>query len=697
MRRFALLAVLLAAACAPRQDEQRIHAGAPVIIISIDTLRADHLPMFGYDAVETPHLDAFRRDAILFRSAYAHVPLTLPSHVSILTGQLPPQHKVRSNIGYLLDPAIPTIPRMLKERGYDTGAAVSAYVLRGTTGLRQAFDFYDDGVLNRPNVPAGLLQRPGQTTAAVARDWIAARGERPFFFLFHIFEPHTPYEPPEPFRSMFSNPYDGEIAAADAIVGSFLEELKRSGIYDRAIIVVLSDHGEGLGDHGETEHGIFLYREAIHVPLLMKLPNSDRAGETVGAPVGLIDLLPTIADLTGSSSPILPGRSLLAAQTPARRIYSESLYPRIHLGWSELRSLVDARHHFIQAPKPELYDIVADPAERNNILGEERRSYAAMREELARYGSEVKKPSAIDPEEEKKLAALGYLSSAPQPAAGPLPDPKDRIGEIAAMTAASELLRQRRYGESIDSFRRIVQQNPRLSDAWNQLGTALETAGRYEEASEAYKTAIERAPELAGEFGLRRASVLLKLERFDEAEKHASLAEKTNPSGMALLLARTEMGRKNFTRAEERVRTALNDPNERLSAEILLAQIYVQQERLDDAAASILRAQEQIRRDELAPVETFEFVRGDILARMERYEEAIQAFRREIEHFPANRQPYANLYLVYMVTGRADEGRQTLEQMVRANPSRATYLFAARTADTLGDQRTAAMWRERAP
>ncbi|HKR65203.1 MAG TPA: sulfatase, partial [Thermoanaerobaculia bacterium] len=327
MRRLLTFLALLLCAAACRPHETPV-AHAPVILISIDTLRADHLPMFGYRGVATPNLDALRRDGILFTNAYAHAPLTLPSHTSVLTGLLPPANGVRNNIGYQLAPNVPTLGTMLRGAGYDTGAAVSAYVLRGSTGLRASFDFYEDAIENRPGTPTGSLQRPGSVTTNLAKQWIAQRGAKPFFFFLHLFEPHSPYEPT----------YDADIAAADRIAGDFIADLKARGIYDRAIVIFFSDHGEGLSQHGEPEHGIFLYREDIHVPLVVKLPSNARAGETIAHPVGLVDILPTIAQLTGVAAPAkIDGMSLLAS-TADRQIYSETLYPRIHLGCSELRS-----------------------------------------------------------------------------------------------------------------------------------------------------------------------------------------------------------------------------------------------------------------------------------------------------------------------------------------------------------------------
>src|SRR5207237_4276075 len=302
-------------------------------------------------------------DGIVFENAYAHVPLTFPSHATIMTGRLPFENGVRSNIGYKLDVnAQPTLPRLLSQHGYATGAAVSAYVLRRDTGMGSLFDFYHDAMEVWESATLGALQRRGDETVHAALGWVDRVEKRPFFLFLHLFEPHTPYEPVEPFRSKYANPYDGEIATADAIVGRFFAELDRRGLYDRSMIVLCGDHGEGLGDHGEQEHGVLLYREVLHVPLIVKLPRQRLAGRRVSAPAQLVDILPTIAEVVGATVPAgLPGRSLIGLSGD-RAIYSETMYPRLHLGWSQLRSLTDARDHYIESPAPELFDVVADPA-----------------------------------------------------------------------------------------------------------------------------------------------------------------------------------------------------------------------------------------------------------------------------------------------------------------------------------------------
>ncbi len=681
----AILALLAAAACRERPAVTTFPA-APVILISIDTLRADHLPAYGYRHAETPALDALRRDAILFANAYTQAPLTLPSHATVLTGLLPERHGVRNNIGYRLESRVPTAASMLHDAGYDTGAAVSAYVLRGATGLRDSFDYYEDTIAAKPGEPAGDVQRSGRTTAGIARAWISRRGTRPFFFLLHVFEPHSPYTPPEPFRSRYpASPYDGEIAAADAIVGEFLADLKARGIYDRAIIVLFSDHGEGLSQHGEPEHGIFLYREAIHVPLMVKLPANARAGETIGHPVGLVDILPTIARVTGAKPPPnLDGVSLLDPSAGERLIFSETLYPRIHLGWSELRSLQGQRYHFIQAPRAELFDSIADPAETENVLSAQRRVYGVMKSAMEKHATAVTLPSRVDPEEAKKLAALGYLGAARPARSGPLPDPKDRIGEIAEMTAAANFARDGRHEEAIAAFRRIVAGNPGLADAWNQLALTLERAERWEEADDAYRAAIDQAPDLAGEFALSRGSILLKLEKYAEAAKHAELGKRVNPGGAHLLLARVALARRDFRTAETEARTARKDGASALAASVVLAQALSELGRPADALAILIETAAAAKRDGAYPVESLDSVRGDALARLQRYPEAIEAFRLSIASFPSDRSAYSRLAIVYRLTDRPADARATIDEMLRRNPTASTRKIAEKTRRELG-------------
>src|SRR5437899_512311 len=320
MRPCVLLLALVVTGCHRAPSNQ-----TPVILISIDTLRSDHLPAYGYHGVDTPNIDALRADSILFERAYSHVPLTLPSHTTMFTGSLPATNGVRDNLGFRLAPTVPTLPDLLKKNGYATGAAVSAFVLRRETGIARGFDDYDDQIdPANSGANVGRVQRDGGDTEEIAKRWIRAHARKPFFYFLHLYEPHTPYDPPEPYRSRYQLKYDGEIARADAIVGDFISFLKASGVYDDAAILLLSDHGEGLHDHGEAEHGIFVYREALQVPLMLKLPRQREHGKSVATPVQLSDVFPTICAITGTAAPRTGATSLLAiadGSTPKRAIY----------------------------------------------------------------------------------------------------------------------------------------------------------------------------------------------------------------------------------------------------------------------------------------------------------------------------------------------------------------------------------------
>jgi len=672
---------------------------APVIIVSIDTLRADHLPAYGYRGVETPNIDAFRRGAILFENAYSHVPLTLPSHVSILSGLIPPENGVRNNLGYTFDTAKhASLPSILKAIGYRTGAAVSAYVLRGSTGLAKAFDFYDDAITVKGGEAFGNVQRPGADTVQVATQWIDQQKASPIFFLLHLFEPHSPYEPPEPFKSRYALAYDGEIACADAIFGSFMDHLKKSGIYDRAIIVVLSDHGEGLSQHGEEEHGVFLYREDLHVPLMLKLPASSGGGKSVSAPVQLIDVLPTICDLVGARTPAeVKGRSLLAEPEPQRKVYSETLYPRIHLGWSELRSLTDARYQFIEAPRPELYDIGADPAETKNVISDQRRVYARMRESIAKFDHRVDTPAMVDPEDAAKLQALGYLGGTSATASGPLPDAKDRIGDLQLVKSAARAEANGNIGAAIRAFRDVISRNPRFTDAYTQLAEALDTEALYSDAIAARKKAIELSPSLAGDMAVAMAADYINLNDLPQAKAYADLAVRANPGGAHLQLGRIALAQRDYRRAAIEGQAALADRDVKLEGMVLLAQSYsrLQPPRLEEALGLLDQARSEARARGIHPIATLEFARGDCLARMNRIEEAEGAFHDEIRLFPHDEQAYANLTVLYLLQGRKNDAQKTAERLVSANPYRRAYNLAAQTFQDLGRPEEAAAWRKR--
>jgi arylsulfatase A-like enzyme len=669
------------------------------VLVSIDTLRADHLPAYGYAGVETPNLDRFRKDAILFERAYTHVPLTLPAHVSLLTGLLPFEHGVRDNLGYRLDPKVhPTLSRLLKDKGYATGAAVSAYVLRGDSGLAAGFDLYDDKIVAPAGSDAlGRVQRPGGETAAIATRWLEGAKDKPFFLFFHVYEPHAPYDPPEPFKSRYPLAYDGEIAAADAIVGGVLDALRRAGVYDRAVVIVLSDHGEGLGEHGEDDHGILLYRWALHVPLLLKLPGALRAGSSVQAPAELIDVLPTLGALLDVPVPKgLRGRSLLDESPAPRRIYAETCYPRIHLGWSELRSLVDERWQYVEGVKRELYDVAADPKELADRASAEGDLVRARQRELAGFPSALTGPADVSKEELEKLAALGYLGGAVS-ASGPLPDPRERIHVLGDVKTAFRLAAAGRDEEAVVVFRKILEDNPLLFDARYELAQVLTRLGRPAEAYDAYRAALRAAPSLAGPIALELGDVCLKLGRLDEAEANARIAERTHPAKAAELRSRLALARDDLDGAEHEALRARGDPGAELGAAVVRAEVRIRRERFDDAIGVVDAALAEAAARKLALVPDLHFLRGDALARLGRYDAAEVAFREEIRLFPRNLQAYARLAVVFGLQHRTmGEVDRLFARMVAASPGRTSLELAAQTLESMGDARGAQIWRRRA-
>ena len=669
MRKLTLLLIFVAG-CHGESSFQNAH----VILISVDTLRSDHLPAYGYRGVQTPNIDALRRDSILFERAYSQCPMTLPSHLSILTGLLPTEHGVRNNIGYRFLGKSPTLAQVLHDRGYKTGAAVSSYVLRGETGIKNGFDFYDDAI---PVAAAGAIsehQRPGTETVRVANAWIektagdASRQWVPFFFFFHIYEPHAPYEPS----------YDGEIAKSDAIVGALIDKLKARGVYHRSLIIFLSDHGEGLMDHGEDQHGILLYRESLQVPLFIKLPQSAQKGQTISRPVQLSDVFPSVLNLLGIQK---SDRSLLTGS--ARPIYSETLYPRIHLGWSELRSLIQDRDQYIEGARSELFDLIGDPAEKHDLSAKDRRTASALREKLHAIPSTIDPMQPIDPEEAKKLAALGYVGT-PRNRSGPLPDPRDEIGHLPEIKAAFHLADQRRADEAIPAFRALLARNPHLQDVWSKLGEVLVDSGRYDEAIETYKSAIAQSETFSPDLALGLGFAYLKSGNPKEAIQHAEVALTTNPREANELLARAYIELRDFAKAKQHAQAAIDIGGRQPTSILLLAEVQRAEGKFEPALQTADAAEARAREMNVQHLYAADYLRGDLLARLNRPEDAIAAFKREIANSPQHLQSYANLALIYFIEENPRAADDVLRDMVQKNPHRGARTLAAKTRAAFG-------------
>jgi choline-sulfatase len=680
---FALAFLLAAPGC-----RRAAFPGSHVFVISIDTLRADHLPAYGYRSVETPAIDALARDGLLFETAIAHVPLTLPSHATLFTGQLPFDNGVRDNLGYRLAAGHSTLAGLLRARGYATGGAVSAVVLDHATGIAQGFDFWDDAVEAREAGQAlGQVQRPGAETERLLEDWLGrVPAGKPVFAFLHLYEPHTPYAPPEPFASKYSaRPYDGEIAAADAVVGSFLSWLRRRGLYDGALIVLLSDHGEGLGDHGEDEHGIFLYREAIRVPLLVKLPGNRDAGTRVRAPAGLVDVFPTIAAVLGMEPPAgLAGAPLWpGSQRAERRIYSETMFPRFHFGWSDLASLVDGRSHYIEAPRAEIYDWTADASERRNLAEGLSPAFRSMRAALRSMSRPLDPPGASDPETVKKLASLGYLGAGSVAGPdGPLPDPKDRIGLVGRLKEAGRLAEGGRSDRAVELLQEVVEENPAMLDAREALARTLRRAGRPEEAFEAL-LAVDRMQPGTVQVLLGLADLAVQNNVLDRARTYALAAEAAGSSDAALMLATVALAADDLPEARRQTETAIRAHPKSRAPLLILARIEIAAGNPPAALAALDRMRAM---PGAAPLADASFLRGDALARLNRGNEAREAFRAEIRDFPDNPRGYTGLALLEASEGRPVEAHRALTDLLARARTADAYAAAARAYEVLGDR-----------
>lgn len=455
--------------------------GAPpnIILITLDTTRADRLGCYGSEIADTPNLDRFAQTATLFENAMTAVPITLPAHSSMMTGMTPLGHGVRNNGSFVLAPRMQTLAEILAQEGYATAGFVSAFVLARQFGIHQGFHHYDDDLIN---------ERSAAATTDRAVRWIRNRPQGPLFLWVHYFDPHTPWDPIEPFASETrGEPYDAEISAMDASLGDLLGALAEAGLTENAHIIILGDHGEGLNDHDELEHGIFLYEETVRVPFLWHAPGQSRARQEPTL-IGTVDIMPTILDILGLiTPPEVEGLSiakLLNGDTAPDRdgLYIESLFPYYNYEWSPLFAWRTATHKFIAAPRAELYDLARDPRERENLFAPEEPTSGALVRRLRNYrlvheADEIAPTeSPLDPEVEARLKSLGYIWSAGQDRSIPtdsLPDPKDLIQFHTHFEQAKQAMDAKDYEAATEAFRIVLDAFPDNPTASLGMGLAL--------------------------------------------------------------------------------------------------------------------------------------------------------------------------------------------------------------------------------
>jgi len=486
-----------------------------VILITIDTLRADHVGCYGYKQIKTPNIDSLAADGARFEHAFAVVPVTLPSHSSMLTGTYPMLSGMHDFSANKLSSQLPTLAAVLKQAGYATGAVIGSAVLDSRFGLNQGFDFYYDHFdfsrLEESNLDE--MERPGNVVADLALDWLSKNSQKKFFLWMHLYDPHYPYRPPEPYLHEYAeHPYDGEIAFADEQVGRLVRYLKDKGLYQNTLIVLSGDHGESLGEHGEKTHGFFIYNATMHVPLIIRLPEN-AAARTVTDLVSLVDLMPTVLAALGLEIPLqVQGRSLLPElrgdkTDRTRDLYGETFLPRLHFNWSELRATENAKYHFIDAPRPELYDLAKDPGEIHNLFPEKKAVAEEMRSKLTvlireySAGKEMAEKTGLDPALMERLKSLGYAGfsggSDPNVANRDLPDPKDRIATYELISDAIADSQHGRYQESIEKLKDALKTEPNSVPAHYLQGLNYYRSKMFPEAVDELQKAVQLSPDYA--------------------------------------------------------------------------------------------------------------------------------------------------------------------------------------------------------
>jgi arylsulfatase A-like enzyme/Tfp pilus assembly protein PilF len=545
MRLLAPILLLGLAVAPPRATQERSHPN--ILLVTLDTVRADRIGAYGYKLAVTPNLDRLAREGVLFTDATTHSPLTAPAHAALLTGHYPTRLGVKDNASTPLPDSALTLAEMLQRAGYRTGAFIGAFVLDRPYGFAQGFEAFDAAFEGfRPELKQ-QAQRTAEEVITPAIAWITSMPAGSSFFAWvHLYDAHAPYAAPAPVGDQFKGrPYDGEIAYVDRVVGRLLATLSESGAVDRTLVIAIGDHGEALGDHGEDEHGMFLYEPVLRIPWIVRLPKSERGGSTVTEQVRAIDLTPTVLDLAGveggtrfdgeSVAPVMRGR--VRRDPPAS--YADTHFPQLHFGWSMIRSQRVGEWKYIDAPKPELYDLRTDRAERHNRLSNRASVAARMAGELDTTGrgfgpAATSVPKQPDPETLARLRSLGYVGiAAPSPRAGRGADPKDKIQELklfrTLLSRAIDDMTANRSDAAIEKLKRAVAINERAYDVHVLLGDAWRLKGEHERALGEYEAAAVLNPESAAPH-LLAADTLVSRGLFAEALERLLTADRLEPA-----------------------------------------------------------------------------------------------------------------------------------------------------------------------
>jgi len=642
----------------------------PVVLISVDTLRADHLG--GYEASQkiTPYIDSLAKGGTLFSQVSALVPLTLPSHSSLFASTYPFENGVEDN-GIPFGDG-PTLATVLKSAGYRTAAFVGGFVLDRRFGLSRGFDVYDSpfDLHNKTTVDAGDLKRPAAQVAAAGMRWLDQNSSSPFFLFLHFYDLHTPYDlPSDPRLRHGEAGYGAELAYVDRVIGDFLAHLTDRGLLSRALIVFTSDHGEGLGEHGENAHGYFVYQSTLHVPLIVHWPKGSKRipKDRIDEPATLLDVAPTILDALGlPRSAGMRGRSLMAARG-AGEIYSESLYARNHFGCAALRTLRSGRYKYVDAPNPELYDLSSDPLESRDLYSTEQPKALAMRRRMMSLlaNAPAAKPRSPSPDTMKALRSLGYLSGST--AATRLAsriDPKDRIGDFELYGHALALASAGQLAESSALLEKLGEKLPDVPDIRISLGLNQQQSGRFAAAAQEFKRALERTPQNAqAHFDL--ALCEFRLHQPDEAIRELQITLALEPwyTRAEELLVNIYLQKKDYVQARARLQHLLSVDPQSYTAHYNLGVFAAMAGNWNEAQGELLTA----LHTDPASAEAHNTL-GSVYLRRDQLEEARGELEEAIRLQPEFAWAHYNLALVFKKQQKADDAERELRAALKADP-----------------------------
>ena len=630
-----------------------------VLLITMDTTRADHLGCYGYAGGATPNLDALAAAGVRFASVYSQVPLTLPSHCSIMTGTYPFAHTVHNNGAYVLPADRDTLAKTFKKKGMRTAAFVASFSVDSRFGLAGGFDLYDDNFQpGLPFKPANSERRAGEV-ASLFSAWLDknASAPEPFFAWVHFFDPHLPYNPPPPYDKGFADPYDGEIAGMDAGIGTVISALREKNLLGRTLVVLAGDHGEGLGDRVERGHGVFIYDETLKVPLIFYAPGHLPEGKVVAARVRLIDVAPTILDMVKSDVPRAVQGSSLVPSIEGRRVddresYIETFYPRENYGWSELTGLIAGDWKYIRAPRPELYNLKSDPKESRNEAGSAGQVTAGMDRDLralVQKGAGIQGASTrtLTAAEQERLRSLGYISFSGSGANSDHPDPKDKLDVLRLSQEAAARELRGEYAEAADAYAKLLEMTPDSPEAYVNLALVEARLKRFDEAVATLRRGNERLP--ASEALLSRLGfTYLVVGRNQEALDAIERALDINPADVDMMTAAA---------------SALDGLGRR-----------------DEALAYLKRA--------IAAEPENKFLRVNLarkLASGGNVAEAIEVYKALVRDYPGDQVLRQHLGVAYGVIGNYAEAIASFKQAIGIAPTTTAYLNLAVALKRSGD------------